>query len=363
MPTFDLVVVGSGGGPYETNLSSYLFKPCDARWGDGMIALEAGSGIGTLHQLLSKDHALFNLFGNCPRVKCFLISHAHLDHVNGLVLSAGSLHGPRKRVCAPLHTLKILETIFSDRIWPNLASWDADDAAHKLLYDPITFDDSYRTIFPDVSVRAMPVLHGKNETAGDYTSSAFFIRHDPTRKEFLFFGDVSPDSLVIADDAHSGTAAADAPLTIAVWRCSWPSGRPDELLYGHLSPEHVVDELVALAAEVTKARTAAAKRADRDNNNNGNTTTTTTTARRKRKKLRTDTSSTSTTDSSSSPSKPLAGLRVYIIHCKEDEDLEREHERPIARIIRDQVDVLVQAKGLGAEVFSAEQGMTIIVPR
>jgi cAMP phosphodiesterases class-II len=231
----------------------------------------------------------------------------------------------------------------------------------------------------------MPVLHGKNETAGDYTSSAFFIRHDPTHKEFLFFGDVSPDSLVLADDAHSGTAAAAAPLTIAVWRvaalkipdtlstifieCSWPSGRPDELLYGHLSPEHLVDELVALAAEVTKARTSAAKRVDRDNsnsnnsNNNGDTTTTTTVTlpRRKRKKLRTDTSSTSTstTDLSSPPSKPLAGLRVYIIHCKEDEDLERVHERPIARIIRDQVDALVQAKGLGAEVFSAEQGMTI----
>ena len=245
----------------------------------------------------------------------------------------------------------------------------------------LTFDDGYRTVFPDVSVRAMPVLHGKNETAGDYKSSAFFIRHDPTHKEFLFFGDVSPDSLVLADGAHSGTDAA--PLTIAVWRaaalkipdtlstifieCSWPSGRPDALLYGHLSPEHLVDELVALAAEVTKAQTAAAKRAaivDRDNSNNGDTTTgTTTTAtvklpRRKRKKLRTDTSSTSTTDSSP-PSKPLAGLRVYIIHCKEDEDLEQVHERPIARIIRDQVDALVQAKGLGAEVFSAEQGMTI----
>ena len=24
MPTFNLVVVGSGGGPYETNLSSYV---------------------------------------------------------------------------------------------------------------------------------------------------------------------------------------------------------------------------------------------------------------------------------------------------------------------------------------------------
>jgi hypothetical protein len=59
--SFDLVVVGGGGGPSETNLSSfvpsgfvlgtswltrivnrYLFKPCDVPWTDGIIALEAG---------------------------------------------------------------------------------------------------------------------------------------------------------------------------------------------------------------------------------------------------------------------------------------------------------------------------------
>ncbi|KAI0256525.1 cAMP phosphodiesterases class-II-domain-containing protein [Lactifluus subvellereus] len=369
MPTFDLVVVGSGGGPYETNLSSYLFKPCDARWADGIIALEAGSGIGTLHQLLSKDRTLFDLFGKLSarqvysRIHCFLISHAHLDHVNGLVLSAGSLDSSekrRKRVCAPLKALKILETIFSDRVWPNLASWDADDAAYKLLYDPLMFDDSYRTIFPDVSVKAMPVLHGKNDTAGDYESSAFFIHHDPSGKEFLFFGDVSPDSLVLA--------GAD-PLTIAVWRaaapkipdalstifieCSWPSGRPNALLYGHLSPEHLVDELAALAAEVTKARAAKAAVAATS------TDDALPTRRRKRKKRRADTSPAAAVATPDSPSAPLAGLRVYIIHCKEDEDLEREHERPIAHIIRDQVDALVQAKSLGAEILSAEQGMTI----
>jgi len=27
MPTFDIVVVGAGGGPDETNLSAYLLKP------------------------------------------------------------------------------------------------------------------------------------------------------------------------------------------------------------------------------------------------------------------------------------------------------------------------------------------------
>ena len=128
-----------------------------------------GSGMGTLQQLLNSDTTLFDkmtahqvhsfiqlvkasllpcattdgmmtdfLFAPSPR-SCYIISHAHLDHVNGLVLSAGSLLGPRKRVCASLSTLKSLETIFGDRIWPNLASWDTDDAAYKLLYDPCVY--------------------------------------------------------------------------------------------------------------------------------------------------------------------------------------------------------------------------------
>ncbi|KAI9509956.1 cAMP phosphodiesterases class-II-domain-containing protein [Russula earlei] len=344
MSTFDLIVVGSGGGPYETNLSSYLFKPCDASWKDGIIALEAGSGIGTLHQLMSRDPALFDKLSAhevYSLIRCFIISHAHLDHVNGLVLSAGSLQGPRKRVCAPLHTLKTLETVFADRIWPNLASWDADDAAYKLLYDPFKFDEGYRTIFPDVSARAMPVLHGKNDTIGDYESSAFFIRHDPSGQEFLFFGDVSPDSL----SSTPQTIAIPATLSSVFIECSWPSGRPDEQLYGHLSPEHLVDELAALAAEVVAAR-AAKSRAEREREHGDEDDVLPKKKRRRRRNRSVD-----------PPSAPLAGLRVYVMHCKED--LEQRHSRPIYHVIRDQVAALVQAKGLGAEVLSAEQGMTI----
>ena len=210
-------------------------------------------------------------------------------------------------------------------------------------------------MFPDVSVKAMPVLHGQNDTLGDYESSAFFIRHDPSGQEFLFFGDVSPDSLA---------APNTGPHTIAVWRaaapkipaalstifieCSWPSGRPDEQLYGHLSPEHLVDELAALAAEVSAVRTriaasAAAKGSRADE----------ALPERKKKRRRRNKS----VEEVDTPSEPLAGLRVYIMHCKED--LERKYSRPICHVIRDQVAALVRAKGLGAEILSAEQGMTI----
>lgn len=40
---FEMVVVGSGGGPDETNLSGYLLKPRNASWRDGIIALEGGA--------------------------------------------------------------------------------------------------------------------------------------------------------------------------------------------------------------------------------------------------------------------------------------------------------------------------------
>ncbi|KAJ6618282.1 hypothetical protein B0H10DRAFT_2164196 [Mycena sp. CBHHK59/15] len=228
---FDLVIVGEGGGPDETNLSAYLFKPSAASWEDGIVALEAGSGQGAVQKLLEHDPHLFNSLEQSSSrtkpysaseiyslVRCFLISHAHLDHVNSLVISAGSLGGPRKRLFAAKQTLEDLESVFSDRIWPNLASWSENDDNHKLLYS----------------------AHGHNE-AGNYDSAAFFIRYDPTGHEFLFFGDVEPDSI------------SRTPQTINVWLLL-ASARSDDTLYGHLKPEHLVSELEVLATEVVKVR-------------------------------------------------------------------------------------------------------------
>ena len=251
----------------------------------------------------------------------------------------------------------------------------------------LNFDEGYRTISPDVSVKAMPVSHGKNDTLGDYESTAFFIRHDPTTQEFLFFGDVSPDSLCDSESSE--------PRMIAVWRaaapkipsklstifieCSWPSGRSDEQLYGHLSPEHLVDELAALAAEVVGVRNATTSTAKSSHGSTASRVHATSTAKNNHASTgsRVDASSTAKSSHGSTTSRiavgtatadepkrkkrrrsePLAGLRVYIIHCKDD--LERKFSRPICHVIRDQVEELVRAKGLGAEILSAEQGRTI----
>ena len=77
--------------------------------------------------------------GNAPLIvpeRCFLITHAHLDHISSLVLSTGALGGERKRVYAVKETLEDLESVFSWRIWPKLASYDENDEDYKLLYSP-----------------------------------------------------------------------------------------------------------------------------------------------------------------------------------------------------------------------------------
>ncbi|GJE86807.1 3',5'-cyclic-nucleotide phosphodiesterase [Phanerochaete sordida] len=324
MPAFDLVVIGCGGGPNETNLSSYFLKTHDASWNEGIISIEAGSGLGALERVLQNNPGLLESPRSAAEVlswiRSYLITHAHLDHVSGLVLAAGSLNGPTRRILSTRDVLKDIQGIFSDRLWPNLASWNSRDPSAPLLYSQLTISERYAPVAKDVSVRVMPISHGQTSTQQTYDSSAFFVRHDPSSKQLLFFGDVEPDSL------------STKPRTIDVWRvaapmipraldtifieCSYPAGRPNEQLYGHLSPEHLAAELSALAQEVAKLR------------NNGT-------------------------------AQVLRGVRVYITHCKDD--LAGQYHEPIHLVIATQVRNLVDQQNLGVEIIAAEQGMQITI--
>lgn len=185
----------------------------------------------------------------------------------------------------------------------------------------------------------MALSHGRNQT-GNYESAAFFIRHDLHNREFLFFGDVEPDTV------------APRPQTIDVWRvaapkipqklstifieCSWPSGRHRDVLYGHLSPEYLVDELTALALEIVKFK------------NSGPTGIRPGPPRKKQKK---------NPISQDDLRGTLDGVKVYIIHCKDD--LTGDSIRSMRHVIVSQVRGLMEEKGLGAQILAAEPGMHI----
>ncbi|KAF6765028.1 class II cAMP phosphodiesterase [Ephemerocybe angulata] len=350
MTAFDIVVIGAGGGPDETNLSAYLVKSHPSRWEDGVLALEAGSGQGALRHIVERNPRLFSSETEPGRalsatevynaIRCFLITHAHLDHINSLVVSAGSLSGPRKRIYAAKQTLDDIASIFNDRIWPNLASWKEDDENYKLLYSPLQQNTKYTSITPDISVQSFPLNHGSNDQ-GPYESFAYFIRHDLSGGEFLFFGDVEPDSLAATPQSIHvwRTAAPKIPTTLrAIFiECSWSSGRPDNQLFGHLTPEHLLEELVVLATEVRKARPS-----------NHSSETHTRHTRKRQKRL----------VESYDVRGALIGLTVYVMHCK-DAPHDPKRAVPMREIIAEQVRALVEEKGLGCTILAAEQGMHI----
>ncbi|KAH8102887.1 cAMP phosphodiesterases class-II-domain-containing protein [Cristinia sonorae] len=376
MPAFDLVVLGCGGGPNESNLSSYLLKPHDALWSDGIVALEAGSGIGALLQLLKTEPDLFGVRqdgkGHSAAevfswIRCYLITHAHLDHVNGVVLGAGAFPGPPRKIHATHQTLKDIESLFSDRIWPNLTSWEEENLPPyvSLIYSVLTPDGQYKPISKDISVHTMPLSHGRYPSCvlTMYDSAAFFVRHDPSGQEFLFFGDLEPDSIAGGGRTQAvwDTAAPLIPsrLSTIFIECSWPMGRPDDMLYGHLNPEHLIEELANLAASVWKTRNSNADREDTTSPSSDATSTNTPHRVRKRQKRNHKSFSHPSPPSADQLRGVLDGVRVVIIHCKDD--LTGEYDRPVNLVIADQIRGLVEERGFGAEVVAAAQGMHISI--
>lgn len=205
---------------------------------------------------------------------------------------------------------------------------------------------------PNVSIRMMPLSHGRFSEDITYHSSAFFIRHSAsehdTARQFLFFGDVEPDS-VSSEPRNRDVWRAAAPMipdsldTIFI-ECSYPIGRANDELFGHLNPEHLTAELKTLATEVVDVRT----RTRQPRNSQEWDSDAEPVHARKRQRREGPTVSLRGA---------LAGLKVYVIHCKDD--LHGAYTQPIHEVIASQVRELVEAEELGVEILSVEQGMKI----
>lgn len=210
----------------------------------------------------------------------------------------------------------------------------------------------------------MPISHGKNES-GTYNSAAFFIRHDSSQNECLFFGDVEPDSIALKPMSHfvwreAAPKIISGKLNAVFLECSWPSGRDDATLFGHLTPEHFTQELRVLATEVVGAKVGR------------NSTNTAANVNGQVRKLRRPSiasiltrknkrESTAPTVKESAVVQDLrgalAGVQVFVIHCKDD--LEEKYSEPINQVIASQIRDLVEKAGLGCEIIFIEQGTRI----
>lgn len=249
---FVVIPLGTKGGLVESNLSSYLVSPL----GDtNFIAFDAGTVMTGLKQakrkgslqgiVIPKDSPL-SLEGTVMvhHIKAYAISHAHIDHVAGMVISAP--YDSPKAILGLRTTIdNIRDHLFNWKIWPNFGDDGQTPLLKKYHYVGLTPGQGYSVVNTAMNVTAFELSH-----SGKYISTAFLV--ESGGQYLLYFGDAGADSIEESDKMKQIWAAVAPLVRNKVLRgifleISFPNEHPDTLLFGHLTPKLMMQELHTLA--------------------------------------------------------------------------------------------------------------------
>lgn len=242
---FNVIPLGTSGGNFENNLSSYLVAPAQSK---NWIALDAGSLCSGIENISSKTlkkvgiKSRVNLF--TTGIKGYLISHAHLDHISGLIMCSTTDH--KKPIYGLDSTLNFLQDhIFNWKIWPNFGDEGLKPLLKQYHYKRLAIGASVPIKNTSMSVQAYPLSHGNG-----YTSTAFLLKSN--QQYLLYLGDTGADELEhshnLQDIWHIVAPLIRKHKLAAIFiESSYANHTPDNALFGHLSPRHLHKELLNLA--------------------------------------------------------------------------------------------------------------------
>jgi len=239
---FTVIPLGVKGGLDESDLSAYMVAPAGS---NDYICLDAG----TLYAGIQKAVDNSILSGSVSnilktRIKGYCISHPHLDHVAGLIIN--SPDDTAKTIYGMPYTLKVLEEkYFTWSAWANFADAGEKPILKKYHYAPLEAGQEIPLTGTSMYVKAFPLSHGE-----PYQSTAFLIRSGDDY--LLYLGDTGADTIEHADRLkqlwHTAGPLIKAGRLHAIFiETSFPDRQPEKLLFGHLTPRLLMDELQRLA--------------------------------------------------------------------------------------------------------------------
>lgn len=248
---FTVIVLGAHGGLTDGDLSAYLV----ARQGTTeYLCLDAGTVLKGITEAARKKsfkdvkvpkESGLTLEGYVlqDRIKAYALSHAHLDHVQGLVID--STDDTSKKLLALDPTIDHLrDNMFNWVLWPNFGN-EGERPLNKYLYERMVPHAPYGVPNTELFVTAYPLSHS------GHPCTAFLVKNQDSY--LLYFGDTGPDSVEKSENIQRVWNAV-APLVKAkqlrgiFLECSFPNGRKDNELFGHLTPDWMQKELAKLNA-------------------------------------------------------------------------------------------------------------------
>jgi cAMP phosphodiesterase len=240
--SFKIVPLGVKGGIDESNLSAYMVAAAGT---NNYICLDAG----TLHYGIEKaiSNGAFNISAEQVLrryIKDYFISHAHLDHIAGLIIN--SPDDTAKNIYALASCIKTIQNdYFTWESWANFADEGEAPQIKKYHYEVLMPDSIIAIKNTAMTVRVFPLSHS------NLTSTAFLVRSNDAY--ILYLGDTGPDEIEKSHNLHNLWVAI-APLIKAkklkaiMIETSFPDEQPDKTLFGHLTPHWLMNEMNNLAA-------------------------------------------------------------------------------------------------------------------
>ena len=239
--TFQVVPLGIKGGIDEKNLSAYMVAPIST---NDYICLDAGTINAGIEKAI--DNKVFKVSTSevlRKYIKGYFISHAHLDHVSGLIINSPA--DSSKTVYATEKCMEMMENhYFNDQTWANFGDKGPGVPLKKYHFQTLNIGAETPITNTTMTVKAFPLSH-----VNPFESTAFLIKNGDSY--VLYLGDTGPDA-VEKNNKLKELWTAVAPLVKSKQlkgifiEVSFPNEQPDQFLFGHLTPNYLMKELHTL---------------------------------------------------------------------------------------------------------------------
>jgi len=251
---FEIIVLGCTGGPGEANLSGYLISYDH----QSFVAFDSGTLLHGLDVAIERGTFADFSFSDpelCPsaeilqkHIKAFLISHAHLDHISGLVVNSQA--DESKAIYATNQTIDHLrDHIFNGLIWPNYGN-EGEGALDLYTYHRLAL--------------------GKQEEIGEteFLVEPFLLSHPEPGASTAFLLEHAGSYLLLCGDTCSDRTGKGGCLD-HIWKrvaplidqgqvaallieCSFGQLEEGKESYGHLDSATLLEELSLLESRCEK---------------------------------------------------------------------------------------------------------------